>query len=53
MPPRLDITIDAAKLKGQPVQPEILQILHIIRPGWLPGNIRAKVNYFCEFQHGR
>ena len=40
---KADITINAAKLTEDPVQPEILQILKLIRPTWLPGCIQAKV----------
>ena len=40
---RADITIDADKLKEQPVLPEILDIIRIIRPKWEPNKISYKV----------
>lgn len=40
---KVDIIINAAKLREDPVQPGILQILKLIRPTWLPGCIKAKV----------
>ena len=39
----LDISIDACKLKEQPLLSQVLQILKLIRPEWQPDNIRAKV----------
>ena len=43
MPHHVDITIDAEKLKGNPILPEVCQILRLIRPGWSNENIRFKV----------
>ena len=43
MPHNVDITIDAEKLKGNPILPEVCQILRLIRPGWSNENIRFKV----------
>ena len=43
MPHNVDITIDAEKLKGNPILPEVCQILRLIRPGWSNENIKFKV----------
>ena len=41
---KLNITIDVEKLKIQPVLPEILQILELIRPEWKIKSIQVKVS---------
>ena len=46
MLPKVDIKIDITKLKEHPILPEVLQILEIIRPEWLPRDIRHTV---CGF----
>ena len=48
---RADITIDDEKLKEQPVLPEILDIIRIIRPNWEPNKISYKVTrlFVCNF----
>ena len=48
---RADITIDADKLKEQPVLPEILDIIRVIRPKWEPNKISYKVTslFVCNF----
>ena len=52
MPPyKVDVTVEVAKLKENPDLPEIVQILSVIRPKWLPGNIRAKVRCYCLTVH--
>ena len=45
---KVDIKVDVAELEEKPVLPEVLQILKIIRPSWVPENIRHKVNEFVK-----
>lgn len=55
MPPyKVDVTVEVAKLKENPDLPEIVQILSVIRPKWLPGNIRAKrfTDGICNVLYG-
>ena len=42
---KVDVRIDVAKLEEKPVLPEVLQVLKIIRPSWLPETVRHKVNF--------
>ena len=41
---KINVRIDAGKLKEQPLLPEILQVLKVVRPAWLPENICSKVS---------
>ena len=41
---KVNVRIDAGMLKEQPLLPEVLQILKVVRPAWLPENICRKVS---------
>ena len=43
---KVDVWIDAGQLKENPLLPEVLQILRLVRASWLPGNIRSKVGVY-------
>ena len=46
---KVDVTIEVAKLRENPVLPEIVQILSVIRSTWKSENIRAKVRLDYQF----
>ena len=46
---KVNVRIDAGKLKEQPLLPEVLQILKVVRPAWLSENICRKVSVLSVF----
>ena len=49
MLPSVDIKLDIKQLKDRPILSEILQILKMIRPKWLPQDIRHTVRLFEDY----
>ena len=42
---KVNVWIDAGKLKEQLLTPEVLQVLKVVLPAWLPENICRKVSF--------